>query len=87
MLGQAILLGQDEEARALLSPGAQAGYPTIRAQVMRFNACCALKYGARTGAVGLMRVAGPGYARVWEMEFDAARGGEEWLIEGIRTGG
>ena len=87
MLGQAILLGQDEEARALLSPGAQAGYPTIRAQVMRFNACCALKYGARTGAVGLMRVAGPGYARVWEMEFDAARGGEGWLIEGIRTGG
>lgn len=87
MLGQAILLGQDEEARALLSPGAQAGYPTIRAQVMRFNACCALKYGARTGAVGLMRVAGPGYARVWEMEFDAARGGERWLIEGIRTGG
>ena len=34
-----------------------------------------------------MRVAGPGYARVWEMEFDAARGGEGWLIEGIRTGG
>lgn len=86
-LGQAVLLGQDDEARALLSGGAQASYPSIRAQIARFDVCCALKYNLRADAVGLMRVAGAGCARVWEMEFSASHGETGWLIDEISIGG
>ena len=78
-----------EEYAALIEKNAQ-DYgipPEIICAVIRTESSFRADVVSPAGAVGLMRVAGPGYARVWEMEFDAARGGEGWLIEGIRTGG
>lgn len=87
MLGQAVLLGEDGEARALLSDGAQARYPGMRALISRYDGCCALKYGARGDAVGLMKLVAPGYARVHALEFDAVKGADGWLIDEVRAPG
>lgn len=83
-LGQALLLGQEAEARALLTPGAQARLRQLRAVAERCDACCALKYGAREGAIGAMKLLSPGYARVYAMEYAAVGAPEGWLIDDLR---
>lgn len=87
MLGQAVLLGQDDEARMLLSEAAQARYQGIRALIRRYDACCALRYGAREGATGLMKLVAPGYARVQAMEFAASGTPGIWRIDDVRVPG
>ena len=87
MLGQAVLLDQDEEARALLSEGAQSRYQEMRALIRRYDACCALRYGARANAVGLMKLVAPGYARVHAMEYAASAAPGGWRIDDLRIPG
>ena len=84
MLGQALMLGQDEEAYSLLSEAGRARLGALRVLIGRYDACCALKYGNRPGRIGLMKLVAPGYARVHPLAYAASPGGAGWQVDDLQ---